>query len=40
MGYVVSEIVFVRFFKTAVTQKIIVIFDESHFAVAVLFCAG
>ena len=39
-GYVVSEIVFVWLFKTAVTQKIGVVFDENHFAFTVFFCAG
>ena len=40
LGYLVSEIVFVRFFKATVTEKVIVVFDEGHFAFAVFFCAG
>jgi len=39
-GYVVSEIVFVWLFKTAVAENVIFVFDENHFAFTVFFCTG
>jgi hypothetical protein len=40
VGYVVFEIVFIRFFKATVAECVIFVFDENHFAFTVFFCAG